>query len=221
MQVRTARRKSLGNIIDISLPLSPTLPRWPGSASLCIEHWISADSRTVIDSVISVGVQAGTHIDAPIHFLPGREDMTQVPFGALLGPCYVVCATEVSAVTSSDLESLYIPSDTTRLLLRTRNSDRWASGAQDFDPDFVALTRDAARWVVEHSIELIGVDYLSIQRFSDGPDMHLILLEAGVVVLEGLCLGGVVQGSYELLCLSIKLPGAEEAPARAILRKGE
>jgi arylformamidase len=197
------------------------LPRWPGSAPLCIEHRFSAAPRTVMDSVISLGLHAGTHIDAPLHFLPGREDVTQVPFDALLGPCYVVCVPEVSAVTASDLESLSIPYDTTRLLLRTRNSDRWASGAHGFDPDFVALTPEAARWVVEHSIKLIGIDYLSIQRFNDGPDTHLILLGAGVAVLEGLCLGGVVQGSYELICLPIKLPGAEGAPARAILRKRE
>jgi len=172
-----------------------------------------------MDTMISLGVHAGTHVDAPLHFLPGREDVSNVPFDALLGPCYVAGVSDVSAVSASDLESLSIPPDTTRLLLRTRNSDRWASGAQDFDPDFVALTPEAARWVVDHSIKLIGIDYLSIQRFNDGPETHLILLGAGVVVLEGLCLCGVVQGRYELICLPIKLPGAEGAPARAVLRK--
>jgi arylformamidase len=171
-----------------------------------------------MDSTISMGVHAGTHVDAPLHFLPGREDVSQLSFDALLGPCYVASVKDASAVRDSDLESLPIPSDTTRLLLRTRNSDGWASGAQDFNPDFVALTPEAARWVVNHSIKLIGIDSLSIQRFNDRPETHLILLEAGVVVLEGLSLYGVVQGRYELICLPIKLQGAEGAPARAVLR---
>jgi arylformamidase len=164
-----------------------------------------------MDSSISMSVHAGTHIDTPFHFMPRREDISKVSFDALLGPCYVANLKSLSAVNASYLEFLPIHSDTSCLLLRTRNSDSWTSGARDFDPDFVALTPEATRWVVNHSIKLIGIDYLLIQRFEDGSETHVILLGAGVVVLEGLCLCGVVQGRYDLICLQIRLPGAEGA----------
>ena len=87
-----------------------------------------------------------------------------------------------------------------------------------FNPDFVAINTDAANWVVKRGIRLIGIDYLSIQRYKDPePLTHRILLEAGVVIVEGLCLQNVRPGLYTLICLPIKLVGSEGAPARAVL----
>ena len=87
-----------------------------------------------------------------------------------------------------------------------------------FNPDFVALSADAAAWMVERGIQLVGIDYLSIQLFSDTePQTHRTLLEAGIVIVEGLNLQNVSPGCYQLICLPLKLAGSEGAPARAVL----
>jgi arylformamidase len=116
------------------------------------------------------------------------------------------------------LESFALPEETTRLLVKTRNSDLWANAGHAFNPDFVALDAQAARWVVNRDIRLVGVDYLSVQRFSDKDTAtHRVLLEAGVVIVEGLDMRQVTPGRYQLVCLPLKLSGCDGAPARTIL----
>lgn len=105
------------------------------------------------------------------------------------------------------------------MLLRTRNSEGWRRGERDFRTDFVALTVDAARWIAARGLRLIGVDYLSVQIFRGDPQTHIALLQAGIVIVEGLNLAEVAPGSYELICLPLKLAGAEGAPARAVLKR--
>ncbi len=170
------------------------------------------------DSDLSCNLHTGTHVDAPLHFLADGADVTALALDTLIGPAVVAALPEVDVITADDLERLALPPHTRRLLLRTRNSESWSRGDREFHRDFVALTADAAHWVVARGIQLIGVDYLSVQRFHDGPETHITLLQAGVVILEGLNLSQVVPGDYELICLPLKLAGAEGAPARTVLR---
>ncbi len=170
------------------------------------------------DSDLICNLHTGTHVDAPLHFLADGADVTTLTLDILIGPAVVAALPEVDAIVADDLEALNLPADTRRLLLRTRNSEGWCRGECEFHRDFVALTTDAAHWVAERGIQLIGVDYLSVQRFQDGPETHIILLQAGVVILEGLNLSQVVPGDYELICLPLKLAGAEGSPVRAILK---
>jgi arylformamidase len=158
-------------------------------------------------------------VDAPLHFISGGDTVEAMSLDALIGPAVLAYLPQVAAVTAADLEALGLPANVERLLLRTPNSELWSTAGQDFQPNFVALTIDAAEWLVQRHIRLIGVDYLSVQRFGDGPQVHQILLEAGAVIVEGLNLAGVQPGVYELMCLPLKLAGAEGAPARAVLRK--
>jgi arylformamidase len=160
-------------------------------------------------------VHTGTHIDAPLHHLPDGLSAADISLDALIGPAVVVDLSEIDVVTAETLERLNLSASTQRLLLRTRNSRLWVEGVREFRTDYVALTADAAQWIVDHGIRLIGMDYLSVQRYHDGPETHLILLRAGVVIVEGLNLAG----EYELICLPLRLVGAEGAPARAILRQ--
>jgi arylformamidase len=135
----------------------------------------------------------------------------------LIGPAFVVDLPSVAAVTARDLNCLALPPETERLLIRTRNSALWAACVAEFDPDFVALTAGAAQWIVDRGIRLIGVDYLSVQRFGDPPLTHEILLRAGVLIIEGLDLSAVQPGTHHLICLPLRILGAEGAPARAVL----
>lgn len=207
-------------IIDISVPLRPQMPIWPGSAGVRFtptKRLAAGDPDNV--SRLDCDVHIGTHVDAPWHFLENGSTAEQLPLGVLIGQAIVAYLPGLSAVTASDLADLVLPPSTKRLLLRTSNSELWAKGVTEFRKDYVALTADAARWVVDQGIRLIGVDYLSVQIYGDSPLTHQILLGAGVIILEGLDLADVQPGSYELTCLPLKLVGADGAPARAVLRK--
>lgn len=206
-------------IRDISLSLVPTLPVWPGSPGLSLTPLTSmaaGDQANV--SRLAMDVHTGTHVDAPRHFLADGATVEQLDLEVLIGPATVAHLPDVAAVTAADLASLALGPRTRRLLLRTRNSELWARGETSFQADFVALTEDAARWVAEQAIALVGVDYLSVQRFEDGPETHRLLLRAGVVLVEGLDLSQVAPGEYELVCLPLRLAAAEGSPARAVLR---
>ena len=205
--------------LDVSLTISPDLPQWPGSPPIELKRRRDmAQGDKANDSVLMCGVHTGTHVDAPVHFLAHGADVTHLPLEILIGPAVVAALPDVDAITADTLEGLNLPSDTQRLLLRTRNSESWRRGERAFQPDFVALTADAARWVVHRGIRLIGVDYLSVQRFHDHHETHLVLLEAEVVIVEGLNLAQAAPGNYEFICLPLKLAGADGAPARAVLR---
>jgi len=209
----------LAEYIDISLAVSTSLPVWPGSPAIEFQRRLDLDrGDPVNDTTISFSVHTGTHVDAPRHFIAKGNAVETLPLETLIGPVIVIDLSDLEAITADDLESLALQPDTQRLLIRTNNSQHWISDRQEFAPDFVALTADAAQWIVDHNIRLVGIDYLSIQRFYDGPETHLTLLEAGVIILEGLNLSHVLAGQYELLCLPLKLVGAEGAPARAVLK---
>lgn len=209
--------------IDVSVDISDELPVWPGSPAIRFEHSLALDAGDIAnDTTLNFSVHTGTHIDAPLHFLSDGKSVDQIPLDTLIGSAYVAeVPNDVDTITVAVLESLTLPSNTQRVLLKTRNSHLWTSGAQQFEPNFVALTAEAARWVVEQGIAVIGIDYLSIQRFYDGPETHQILLGAEVVVIEGLNLSRIKPGHYELFCLPLRLKGIEGAPARVILKSGE
>jgi arylformamidase len=209
----------LAGILDISVPLKPDMPVWPGSVGLQLWHTMSLEAGDPANvSRLDFDVHTGTHVDAPRHFLKDGNTVDQLPLGNLIGPATVAYLPKATTVTVSELANLALPPGTKRLLLRTRNSDLWAAEVTEFRKDYVALAADAARWVVAQDIRLIGVDYLSAQRYGDSPLTHQILLEAGVIIVEGLNLAGVQPGACELICLPLKLVGAEGAPARAVLR---
>jgi arylformamidase len=204
---------------DISLTISPELPHWPGSPTPQLTRTRDMCCGDAInDSVLNCGVHTGTHVDAPIHFLADGADVTTLPLEVLIGPAMVAALPAVDAVTPADLEALNVPAGVERLLLRTRNSEGWRRGDREFNTEFVALTAAAARWVVERGLRLIGVDYLSVQRFKDNPETHTTLLGAGVVIVEGLNLAAISPGFYELYCLPLKLAGGDGAPARVVLK---
>ena len=206
-------------IYDISLTISPTLPIWPGDPVLKIEKFESMDKGAHNNvSRISAGVHLGTHVDAPYHFINDGRTVEQLSLDVLTGPCYVVQLPDgVEAVTAEVLERTEINSEMKRVLFGTRNSHLWARGEAEFQTDFVAITEDGAEWLVERGVQLVGMDYLSVAPYGDSVPTHTVLLEAGVVVVEGLNLSNVMRGFYDLYCLPLKIAGCDGAPARAIL----
>jgi arylformamidase len=207
-------------IIDISLSLGTNIPIWPGSTGFNLtwsKQLAAGDSCN--NSIIECDSHIGTHLDAPSHFINYGTTIDQLSLDTLIGPCTVVYFPDVGEITSFELSEAKIASNTTRLLVRTNNSEYWSARIPEFKENFTAFTPDAARWIVDQDIHLIGIDYLSVGSYKNGILIHKILLEAGILVLEGLNLKNVVPDEYELICLPLNVKGAEGAPARAVLRK--
>jgi arylformamidase len=208
------------HIYDISLTISDDLPVWPGDSEILVERVVKMEEGATSNvSHLSMSAHVGTHVDAPFHFLGGdAPTVERLPLEVLIGRAYVLSlGDEVDLVTASVLERAGVPPRTRRLLIKTRNSALWARRESEFRTDFVALSADGARYLVERGVKLVGVDYLSVAPFDQGAPTHKILLGAGIVALEGLDLSGVSSGRYTLYCLPLKVAGADGAPARAIL----
>ena len=207
-------------IHDISLTIKPELPTWPGDPKIELRRISKMESGADANVThLSATVHIGTHVDAPYHFLGGdAKTVESLSLEILTGPARVVQLPNVGVdITVADLEAADIPDGTTRLLLKTRNSDWWAAGNDTFQENFAAPDADAAEWLVAHGIKLIGVDYLSVAPFRSPVPTHRILLAAGVIPLEGLDLSAIEPGEYTLYCLPLKIQGSDGAPARAIL----
>jgi arylformamidase len=194
-------------LIDISLPIRTGMVTYPGDPAVTVERVASlADGDPVNLSQVAMGLHSGTHVDAPVHFVEGGAGIDELALDVLIGPC------EVIALDSLDTSTVAAAvRDVERVLFRTPNSELW--GRDSFADDFLQLDGDAARVLVERGVRLVGVDYLSV----GDADAHTVLLRAGVVAVEGLDLRAVEPGPYELICLPLRVVGADGAPARAVL----
>jgi arylformamidase len=206
-------------IHDVSLPISPNLPVWPGDPAVVLEQVTSMDAGAHDNvSRLACGVHTGTHVDAPHHFMNDHRTVEGLSLDVLVGPALLVqIPKDVTVVDAHVLENAGIPSGTERLLLKTDNSSLWERGEKEFFPGFVGISEDGADWLVSHAIKLIGIDYLSIAPYHQSVPTHRKLLGAGLVVIEGMDLHGVTAGTYSLYCLPLKLVGSDGAPARTIL----
>ena len=145
--------------------------------------------------------------------------MENLPLDLLVGSAFVVELNVNGQISALDLQSASIPQGTKRLLIKTDNSRLWADGIKEFKEDFIALEADAAAYLVDQGVEIVGIDYLSIAPFVDPAPTHRILLDAEVLVIEGLNLSGIDSGEYTLLCLPLKISGSDGAPARVLLQR--
>jgi arylformamidase len=189
-------------IIDVSVPVRPGMVTYPGDPEVRLERVSSIAEGAVANlSRLDLGVHSGTHVDAPLHFLDGAAGVEALPLDVLVGPCVVVDGLDVSAV----------PAGTERVLFKTENGRLWER--DEFAEDFVSLDGAAARALVAAGVRLVGIDYLSI----GDEEAHHVLLEAGVVAVEGLDLRAAEPGEYRLVCAPLKLVGSDGAPARVLL----
>jgi arylformamidase len=200
-------------VLDVTVPIREGMVVYEGDPEVRLERVAAIDDGAIANlSRLDFGVHSGTHVDAPIHFFDGAPAAEAIPLEPLMGPAHVVDATRVERDLDADaLQALELPVDAERLLLKTPGSELW--GRDEFVRDFVSLTGDGAAYLVSRGVRLVGIDYLSI----GDADAHRTLLGAGVVVVESLDLRAAEPGLYRLLCLPLKLVGADGAPARALL----
>jgi arylformamidase len=194
-------------MIDISVPLREGMVTYPGDPVVRMERAASIAGGDVVNLTrMDFGLHSGTHVDAPVHFIDGASGVDQIPLEALIGPCEVV---EVPDLGRDSVARA--PEAAARVLFKTPNSELWARN--EFVEEFARLDGEAAALLVGRGVRLVGVDYLSV----GDEDAHHALLEAGVVPVEGLDLRGVEPGGYDLICLPLRVAGADGAPARAVI----
>ncbi len=205
--------------IDVSVPLRNGMHHWPGDPPPFVTMHAGTSKGDVCNvSAIYCSSHTGTHMDAPLHFLPGKKTMDELPWDAVIGRARVVEIKDKEAIKPAELKKLKLRKGE-RLLFKTRNSAvGWAK--PEFDKDFVYISKEGAQYLVDCGVQTVGVDYLSVGGFyHDGIPTHHILLGAEVWIIEGLDLAKVQPGNYDLLCLPIKFHQGDGAPARCLIRR--
>lgn len=204
--------------IDISVTIKPGMVHWPGDPEIRKEVFRDIGRGDVCNvSALSFGSHTGTHMDAPLHFIRNGRSLDKMPLDATIGPCRVIEIKDKEAVKIAELEGQRIKGGE-RILFKTRNSRR-AWKLDKFDEDFVYISKEAAAFLAQAKVRTVGIDYLSVGGFhKDGVETHHALLGAGIWIIEGLNLGKIHPGKYELNCLPIKILNSDGAPARALLR---
>lgn len=207
--------------IDISVNVREGMPLWPDDPGLRLQRVMDQNKGDVCTLTrASMSAHTGTHMDAPLHFVPNSGTIEQMPIDATVGPARVIRIQDRTAIRRAELEPYGIRKNE-RILFRTANSDRdWQN--LPFNEDFIFIARDAAEYLAECGIRSVGVDYLSVGGYRiDGVETHVALLGKGIWIMEGLRLAEIEPGNYDLVCLPLKWVGCEGAPARAILRRAE
>ena len=207
-------------IYDVTVPISENTPVYEGDPTVEITS-ANAIARGDAANVsrLCCGIHTATHVDAPNHFIEGSRRVSELELDKLIGKCRVVEIDEsIRAIEAEHLKNL---EGAERVLFKTRNSEFWNDFSQGFRKDFTYIAPDAAKALVDLEIKLVGIDYLSVEKFgAETFDTHITLLEKEVVIIEGLDLREVPAGDYELICLPLKIVGGtgDGAPARTILR---
>jgi arylformamidase len=208
-------------IYDVSVPISERTPTYPGDPGIEIQQWAAIESGDAANvTLLHFGAHTATHVDAPAHFIEGASKVDAMPLDALIGEARVVeIPSDVRAIDAKTLAAFDLSA--ARVLFKTRNSAFWDDQASGFRTDFTYIAPDAARALAQMNVRLVGIDYLSVEKFQpERFETHTALLSRGIVIIEGLDLRAVAAGTYELICLPLKIASGsgDGAPARAVLR---
>jgi arylformamidase len=207
-------------LIDVSVLLTPGIATYPGNPPFEITpvHRLAAgDSAN--NSCLTMGTHTGTHVDAPKHFIDDRPGVDAMPLDLLIGRARVIDMPVRGGITAKHLEDAGLREDL-RVLLRTPNSKLWNNTKEPFREEYTHLTGEGAKFLVDQGVKVVGVDYLSVEKFhTPGHPAHHALLGANVIIIEGLNLSEAEPGFYEMYCLPLKVEGADGAPARVVLKR--
>jgi arylformamidase len=213
--------RSAHRLIDVTRELAAGHPTWPGDDPFSLQqvaHMARGDSVNVMR--LETSTHVGTHLDAPYHYDDVGAPLQGVPLDVLVGPCLVVDAAgegpvAAAGVVGSIRRMLRDEPSPPRLLLRTGQADAWERFPEDFRPLTVALIEALA----DLGVRLVGTDAPSVDALaSKDLPVHAAFARSGLFIVEGLALSAVTPGAYELLCLPLRLQGADASPVRALLR---
>lgn len=206
----------MGRFYDLTLELKEDIIVYPGDPNFEMEDICSislGDSYNI--SSISMGTHTGTHIDAPKHFYNESKTIDKISIDRLIGKVKVLDMGNLKEISKQDIEDFNIE-EGDRIFFKTNNSKLLKNNI--YSEDFVALTKEAAEYLVDKKVYTIGIDYLSIEKNnSEFNDVHLLLLEKDIVIVEGINLSDVEQGIYNFAALPLKIKDGDGAPARVVL----
>jgi len=204
-------------LYDITLTISESTITWPRDPKVSIQKTrLISKGNSCNVSELKFGSHCGTHIDAQYHFEENGIKIDQIPLDYLIGDVTVFNIKNKEKIDLEDIKSLKLK-NRERVIFKTINSTFWK--LPEFKKDFVYITKEAARHLVDSGVKVVGIDYLSVEKFGSKPaDTHHIFLRNGVVLIEGLDLINVEAGDYELIALPLKIKDCDGSPARVILR---
>ncbi len=196
----------------IYLPIDPVAPR--------IYRYSDRNlGAPVTMSMLEIISHTGTHIDAPLHFIPDGSTISDMPLDATIGPCRVIEIKDRKLIKVDELKQYPIKKGD-RVLFKTRNSPESYAGKK-FMEDYVYFSDEAAEYLVEKGVILVGLDFITIGNYKEEGSViktHTTFLQAGIYIMEDCALGEVPPGEYELLCLPLLMYHGDAGPCRAILR---
>lgn len=204
-------------IIDISWPITPDITGYKDKKTVVISHIKQFDHDHVRESVVTMGSHTGTHIDAPSHFLKNGSNVDQLPLEQLIGRCIVIDCTQVEEKIDAQFlqQHALVLKQYSIVLFKTRNSLRLST--EVFDYTFIYIDASGAEYLSSMKLQVVGIDYLGIERAQPNHQTHTLLMNANTIIIEGLRLQSVEPGEYTFICLPIHVIGVEAAPARAVL----
>jgi len=207
-------------LVDVSVPIHTAMPVYRGNPPVRIRPAMTLRKDHVNLSELCLGSHTGTHVDAPSHFIKGAKGIDRVDLGCFIGPAWVADLGRVrGGIGAADLDRARVPPGSRRILLRTSNS-RWWHPARPFRTDFVYLAADGADWMVGRGVQLVGIDYLSIEGYGvEGAPTHHRLLGAGIPILEGLDLYKIRPGRWQMAALPLRIQDGDAGLTRAVLWK--
>jgi len=204
-------------LYDITLPIHDGMPVYEGDDPIVTKKIITIEESGIcnITGIQNFSTHFGTHVDPPLHFVDKGKNLDEVDIQRFIGKAIVVTIKNSDAITAKELKDLKIEAGI-NILFHTRNSNFLASS--EFHQDHVYIEKDAAEYLAAKKVNLVGIDYLSVDKFGDEDyPAHRTLLKNGVIVLEAVNLIGVPDGIYNLICLPLRIKGADGSPARALL----
>lgn len=201
-------------IIDISWPISAAMTAYKDRKIVSFTERKNLHKDGAAETTIVLDAHSGTHVDAPSHFISGGNTIDATPLSSLLGECLVINCGGQQKITADFLQDFEIEPHMI-VLFKTDNSTR--STTDLFNSLFVYVDASAATFLLKKQCKAIGIDYLGIERDQPLHETHVLLLNGGIPIIEGLRLAHVAQGRYEFICLPLAVQGIEAAPARAVL----
>ena len=211
--------------IDVTQTLQKSMAYWPGQEKP--EFSLLADIKKgdmANVTKIDISCHTGTHMDAPLHFLDEAQDISTMPVSAMVGAGKIMLIEEKEHISKKAIQQAeervgHIKKGD-RILFKTHHSNKdWIM--EEFRTDYTALAADGAQYLVDKGIALVGIDYLSIAPYDNLVEIHQILLKQKIWIVEGLRLLNIEEGEYEIICLPLKIKGADGAPARVLVRRNK
>ena len=198
-------------IFDVSLPIFEGMPVYKNKPEKQPE-FNTAQNGHVTETRISMDVHTGTHVDAPLHMVPGGDTIETLPIEKLVRKAKVIDLTSSTGfISAEDLADKDIQKDDF-VLFKTKNS--WDT---EFNFEFIYVNSDAAKVLAEIGVAGVGIDALGVERAQENHPTHKQLFQNNIIIIEGLQLKEVPEGEYLMVAAPLKIRGLDASPARIVL----